>query len=76
MKEKQKGDLYLYAERGQLNVLEHIISKEILENVTFIGHIGGKTDKGKQPAACLMSLCECMAECGVGEMIKRVAIES
>lgn len=47
-----------------------------LENLTLIGRIEGKKDRGKQRVTCLTSLCKWMEEQEVGGTVKRQIVRS
>lgn len=63
--------------KRQLKFLGHIMKNEgMLKNLTPIGHIEGKRNKGKQQAIYLTSLCEQMAEQRVGvQMLLRARMD-
>lgn len=54
--------LLLNISKRNLRSLGHIMGENNLVNLTLMGQVEGKRDRGKQRITCLMSLAKWMAE--------------
>lgn len=66
----KRKNISIQSSKRQLTLLEPIMKKEGLVNLTLTGHIKSKWNRGKQEASYWMSLCEWMEKLGTEILAK------